>query len=395
MALTTIGDQKTPGRPVQITFAPETGLPSADSTLVLLGHAASGATGINSVITINNAGDPVAGQAEAETKFGVGSELTKMVVAAINAIAKSGNLANFATLKCIPLASTDTGFGTSDAALAALNKVEAEYIVSPYDGNTSTTNTQKIRDQAALMSGAQKVQNSQFGTFAVVANQNVTDPANLFAWDTQYLVPVWFRNSAPTLSVGELAAAYAAVMAGMPIPFNPLDGQVIGGLDAPASISDYASIGANAESETALNQGWGLLKVLPNGTVAIVRTITSRITSDGVTKVGAYYDVQDFSVLYFWRKTVFTRFSQPDFSQVKASLAKAQDAKSEMIRLANVFQDQNMFQAVAQLAKQFAVERSLTDRSRFDVLTPVNVIPGLHVIATNVQAGTQFDAFTV
>jgi phage tail sheath gpL-like len=395
MGLTTIGDQKTPGRPVQITFAPQTGIPSANQTLVLFGHAASGATGINTVVTINNAGDPVAGGAEAATKFGSGSELTKMVIAAINAIAESGNLANFATLKCVPLLSSDTGFG-GGAALAALNKIEAEYIVSPYDGQTDMTNTNAIKNQAASMSGPQNVQNSQFGTFAVVCNQSVSDPSTLFAYDTQYLVPMWFRNSAPTMSNGELAAAYAAVMAGNLIPFNPLDGQVVGGLVPPASISDYETIGANAESETALNLGWGPMKVLPNGTVAIVRTITARITvGDAVTKVSAYYDAQDFSVLYYWRKTVFTRFNQPDFSQVKASQAKAQDAKSELIRLATTFQDQNMFQAVDQLAKQFQVQRSLTDRSRFDVLTPVNVIPGLHVIATNVQAGTQFDAFTV
>lgn len=394
MALTSIQDQKTPGRPVEITFAPQTGLPSPNQTLVLLGHAASGATGINTVISINNSGDAAAAEAEATTKFGV-CELTDMVIAAVRAIAESGNLSNFATMKCIPLAYDDTAFGTSNVALEALNKIEAEFIVSPYDG-TDSANTLLIKNQAATMSGAQKVQNSQFGTFAVVANQDVTDPSLLPDYDTQYLVGVWFRNTAPTLTVGELAAAYAAVMAGNVIPFNPLDGQVIGGILPPANINDNISIGASAESEVALGLGWGPLKVLPNQTVAIVRTITMRLTTgDAVTEVTAYYDVQDFQVLYFWRKTVFTRFNQPDFSNVKASLAKAQDAKSEMIRLAQTFEDQNMFQAVSLLAKQFVVERSLTDRSRFDVLTPVNVIPGLHVIATNVQAGTQFDAFTV
>ena len=69
--------------------------------------------------------------------------------------------------------------------------------------------------------------------------------------------------------------------------------------------------------------------------------------------------------------------------------------KSEAIRLANLFEDQEMFQAVAQLSKQFVVERSTSDRHRFDVLTPVNVIPGLHVIATNIEAGTQFDALSI
>ena len=54
-----------------------------------------------------------------------------------------------------------------------------------------------------------------------------------------------------------------------------------------------------------------------------------------------------------------------------------------------------MFQAVRQLASQFRVTRASTDRSRFDIYTPVNVIPGLHVVTTTVEATTQFDTLTV
>jgi phage tail sheath gpL-like len=68
---------------------------------------------------------------------------------------------------------------------------------------------------------------------------------------------------------------------------------------------------------------------------------------------------------------------------------------SEMIRLATLFQNQQMFQAVDQLAPQFLVQRDTVDRSRFNYLTPVNVIPGLHVIDGNVQATTQFDTLSI
>jgi phage tail sheath gpL-like len=63
--------------------------------------------------------------------------------------------------------------------------------------------------------------------------------------------------------------------------------------------------------------------------------------------------------------------------------------------LAQLFEDNQMFQAVAELAKQFTVVRSLSDRHRFDVMTPVNVVPALHTIATTVRAGTQFDTISV
>jgi phage tail sheath gpL-like len=97
----------------------------------------------------------------------------------------------------------------------------------------------------------------------------------------------------------------------------------------------------------------------------------------------------------FWRKTLYTRFSQPDFTRTKASSDIAQLMLSEMIRLALQFQDQQMFQAVEQLSKFFKVERNVSDRHRFDFFTPVNVIPGLHVIAGNIQATTEFDVVTI
>jgi phage tail sheath gpL-like len=100
-------------------------------------------------------------------------------------------------------------------------------------------------------------------------------------------------------------------------------------------------------------------------------------------------------VLFFWRKTVVTRFNQSDFTNVKASEDQADLALSEVIRLAQLFQEQGMFQNIDALAKEFVVERNASDRSRFDVFTPVNVIPILAVIATNIQGTTAGDTLTI
>ena len=69
--------------------------------------------------------------------------------------------------------------------------------------------------------------------------------------------------------------------------------------------------------------------------------------------------------------------------------------KSELIRLAQQFESQQAFQNVKNLAKQFKVERSASDRHRFDTFTPVNVIPGLAVVANNTQASTDGDALSI
>lgn len=401
MALTSIGDQKTPARPIEITFAPETGLPSADQEVLLMGHAASGcpASSINKVISIDNSSDETAALNECVAKgFGSASEITKMVLAAIKA---NAGQSTFPQLKVVPLDSAETGFGSADAALTAVSKVKAEYVVSPYDSQDDALTT-KLKNTCLLMSGATRTDNSQFGSIGVAFTRDTDSPSTFYQYDTQFLFLPCLRDSgaaelAPAYSIAEMAAAVAARVAGNGIPFNPLDDITIQNVEAPKKQEDWYTIGGGLESEAALNKGYSPLKVKPNGEVAFVRTVTARLSADGTGApiVGAYYDVQDFNVLYYWRKTIWTRVSQPDFKRRKASQEAAVDLKAELVRLASLFEEQTMFQAVTQLAKQFKVERSATDRHRFDVKTPVNVIPGLHVIATNIEAGVQFDTFSV
>lgn len=396
MALTSIGDQKTPGRPVEITFAAELGLPSANKELLLIGTkidagASSGSAVANTVVVVNNVADEKACSGEVATKFGNGSELAKMVLAAVRANRGGGT---FPTIKCVPLPEGSVDFGVADAALVAAQNVKAEYVVSQFDA-TDQTLTGKLKDHCLLVSGAQRVENNQFGTIGVAANKSVTDPSTLFKYDTQFLSLAWFRKSDSAYSVGEIAAAYAARLASNGVPFNPVNDDTIVGLDAQSE-SQRISVGAGLESETCLGQGWTPIYTKPNNESAIVRSVTARLSVDGTGSpvVGAYYDVQDFDVLYFFRKTVFTRLSQPDFKKTKASAAVGNRIKSEIIRLAKLFETQGMFQAVDLLAPSFQIERSATDRHRFDIKIPVNVVPGLQVVATNIEAGTEFDTFS-
>ncbi len=415
MAITSIGFQKTPGRPVEITFAGNTGLPNPNQTINLIGHmgptggpvtggTVSGSATPYVIETINNVSEAEAGADEANALFGEGSELAKMVIAAIKANELEG-ASTFPQIICTPLAASDTDFGPENgagtqAALAAAARVRSEFLVSCYDGHVEDDLTDDLIDTATLMSGAQRTQNGQYGTFAVAMNRTITDPSTLHEYDTQYFIGEWFPDTgtgddAPEYSIGEEAAAFAATIAAGTVPFNPVDGKVMGGVDAPALQSDWITVGAGLESESALNRGWTPIRVLPNGDVAIVRSVTSRITTgDGETEVTAYYDVQDFQVLYFFRLAVVTRLNQPDMTRVKASVQTANNIRGEVLRIAQTFEDQGMFQNVDGLAKLFVIERNATDRSRFDIFVPVNVVPGLHVIATNVQATTEGDVFT-
>jgi phage tail sheath gpL-like len=378
MVLTSIGSQKTPGRPTEITFAGETGLPSDAQIVLLIGRAASGTTGTNTVISISNVADDALAKVEAEALFGAGSEAANMVIAAVKANAGGST---FPALKVCPLASSATDIPAG--AVTAIKAVKAEFVVSPYDLSTDAATRTALKDIALTMSGAQRVSNNQYGTFGVGANRSVVDASTLNKADSQYLVGLWLRDTgsggtAPAYTLGEVAAAAAAVLAANGVPYNPVNDLTIQNLAAPLKQSDWATVGAGLE-------------------VAFVRAVTTRLSADGTGTpvVGAYYDVADFQVLYFWRKTLATRYAQPDFKRTKASRRNALNLKAEAIRLAQAFQDQGMFQAVDQLAKSFVVERNASDRHRFDVKTPVNVIPGLHVVASNIEATTEFDTITV
>ena len=373
MALTNIGIQKTPGDPIEIVNRTlDVRRRRLSAIVMIVAHAASGATGVNTVVTINNSGDPVAGAAEANTKFGAGSEAAKAVIAAINANADISN-ANFPPLLVLPLASNDVSVAQAAQNAILQRQGQVDFIAWPYDLSADATDRTILKNLSATLSGASRTQMQQYGTIGVGAARNA-DPSTLFKMDTQFLSGVWHRDTtgANPYSLAELAAAAAAEYASNSVPFNPLDSVVVGGVTASTNPADYPTVGASLESETCLNQGWTPLKTNPNGDVAFVRTVTGRLTVNGagVTPVNDYVDVQDWQVLYYWRKTLAARFGQPDLTQTKASTPTARNISGEVIRLAQSFEDQNMFQAVAQLAKFFLIQRNASDRSRFGRADP-------------------------
>lgn len=402
MALTGIGTARTPGRPLEVVLGPDTTEPDSNQEVLLMGHVASGSSsGTVAAYTakiINNSGDVTAALTESEGYFGVASELSKMVVAAIKAN-EGGSV--FPRLKCVNIPFSVADYGPADEALEAAKRVKAEFLVSPYDA-TETTLRGDLKSAAEAMSAASRVSNNQFGTVGVMANMDEDDPSALPTADTEFLTLITLRDTssggdANPYSVAELAAAAAARMASNLAPFNPLDDLDIPNVTAPVNDADNYSIGDSLESEVVLGQGWSPLKVLPNGDVAFTRAITARLSADGTGSpvLNSYIDVQDFQVLYLWRKTLYTRFSQRDFKRVKASEKKAQAALAEMLRLAASFEDQEMFQAVDKLAPFFRVQRSSADRSALEYYTPVNVVPGLHRMLGRVEAVTTFDSIVI
>jgi hypothetical protein len=128
--VTSIGDARTPATEVEITDPSDTGLADRDPRGPAHWPQARDfrhRCGERGQDHLELRRCPAA-QTEAEGYWGAGTEIVKMVVAAVKANEGS---AIRPPLKGCGLASTDTGFGTSDAALTAVKRVKAEFVVSP------------------------------------------------------------------------------------------------------------------------------------------------------------------------------------------------------------------------------------------------------------------------
>lgn len=199
-----------------------------------------------------------------------------------------------------------------------------------------------------------------------------------------------------------VAAAHAGAMMQSAFPYNPLTNVQVGGLMSPKKSSDVIVVDPNGASEQALAAGLSPLSVKPDGSVTFIRTRTTfTLLADGVSPALAYFDWQDLVILNDFREDCYLVTQNPPFNGnpggTKASQIVANLLKDEILRVAQSYEDDGAFQGVKTLAKQFIVQPSQSSRGRFDFKIPVNVLPGLYVIAGNIQAvsGANFGDFTL
>jgi len=365
----------------------------ADNDLVLIGRLAiAGSTVLaNSLTVIENFGDEVLAKTEAEGYFGADSELVEMVVAAIkgnkfsNAVPKV-----FPRIKVLSLASSSVDLA---GALAANISVPMPY-VGVWFPASETVLREALRDHLDFISSASRGKNGQFGSSAFVATDAVlaTATASALAIGSRLISAPYLRDTAVTKAnkVYAVSAAYAAVAAVNPAPFNPMNDIVVGGLNVPASIADHHTTGDTGTTSLALSAGLTPLEVNSKGQVTISRAITTVRTNDAFEDI-SYFDFPDMQTIFFFRKTEFAIAAQEKYKRTRASKEVAQNIMSEIKSAAIDFQNEGMFQQVEKFFDQFTVERSSTNRSAFVYRIPYNVVPGLHNIGIQNTATTEFD----
>lgn len=374
---------------------------AADNLHVIFAQkaAAGGSATAGQLVTIENYGDPVAAATECVTKFGTASQAQDMVVAAINAV-KSSSYEDkvFPPIKVFVLANGATS-ATLAAELATIANQQTPFITLPYP-STDSVALAALKAHLVAISANDRGALGQFGSFGVMATDAATataTPTGLSA-GSELINIAWLRDSAGTKAnkIECVAAAYGAILAALGLPFNPINDLKIGGLVAPVSAADWHTPGDAGTVALGLNDGVVPLTVNASGEICVSRSISSRVVTSGVVET-AYYDHQDWRVLFYLRKNIYNLAVQPRYKQAKASTQKLAALKSEILALCKTLEVEplQMLQHVDLLADQFTYARQPNNRHAAVYYVPVNVIPGFHNKGVELVGTTQFDSVVI
>lgn len=333
-------------------------------------------------------------------------------------------LIDFATLISGPDRDLNGQFGSfctfgsidDDSAAFAYN-MNSRYAIVAW---LQDTNTALIDDLAGASTSGSPTLTGFSSTVGIYAGATITGtgvPANTFVGSTtKTTVSMVDANGEPVNATATgsttfdfqnvvsqsheiVAAAHAAGMMSSAFPYNPLQNVQIGGLVAPKKSTDLIVFDPNGLSELALVAGLSPIATLADGTLRFVRTRTTYTTLPGNITVTDYFDWQQIVVLYDFREDCYQIGQLPPFNNnpggTKASQTIAAKFKDEVLRQAQAYEDRGAFQNVQLSAKKFVVQVSTTSRGRFDFKIPVDVIPGLYVIAGNIVGVSDLVNFTI
>ena len=185
----------------------------------------------------------------------------------------------------------------------------------------------------------------------------------------------------------EIAAAYAAAIAGEPDLARPLNDVVLTGIYPPLDATRYT----RSELTTLLANGVAPLIVNANEDVTICRSIATYYQDDDGQADDTLLDLQTIRVLDFVRKSVKQRFSDR-FSQVKiAAVAHTENTtdtskiKVEILDVLMALEGVDYIENVDDNKDDVNVERNANNTSRVDCKIPSDVVNGLHVLAARID----------
>ena len=176
----------------------------------------------------------------------------------------------------------------------------------------------------------------------------------------------------------EIAAAVAAVWCSEPDPARPLNGLALKTIAAP----DTAFLLSRTEQENCLANGVTPLEVGSDGTVQIVRLITTYTKNpQGIADV-SLLDATTITSLDYTREAVRERIALR-FPREKISIKRKtpERVRGQILDVLHKLEALEILDNVDAYKDQLIVEKDLQNVGQLNARIPANVVPGLHVFA--------------
>lgn len=267
------------------------------------------------------------------------------------------------------------GAGDPDIApaLAAVFAAGHDIVVSPFSTQAALT---ALRTHVTAVSGPME-QRSAIGVGGW--GKSLSTGSTLAGQINDGAISLGWHNGSVKLA-GEIAAAYAAVIASEEDPARPLNTLPLAALDVTA----LADRPGRKEQENALYNGLTPFEIGPGDKVQIVRAITTYIINpQGIDDV-SLLDLTTIRTLYYVRKSCRERIALR-FPRDKLSSRTPAKVRSELLDVLYKLEELEIVEEVDANKAALIVERDLQDVNQLNAAIPVDVVNGLHVFAARID----------
>lgn len=276
----------------------------------------------------------------------------------------------------VAMASGATNPAIQDA-LTAVFAAQYDIIITPYNNQTDLTTLKTHLDSVT----GPLEQRPGIGVYAV--NAVLSDATTLAGQVNSGLITGAYlryttcqRRSMPY----EIAAAYGAVLASEEDPARPLNTLALSGMAA----SDISERLSRTEQESLLNNGVTPLDVDTDGTVRIVRAISTYTKNASSIDDPTYLDITTIRTLNYVRKALRERIALR-FPREKLSSKTAAMVKTELYAALLQLEELQIVECVADNKDGLIVERDTVDVNRLNAQIPTDIVNGLHVFAGKID----------
>lgn len=272
----------------------------------------------------------------------------------------------------VAVATGDAGAGDPDIspALSAVFAAGFTVVVTPFATQDALS---ALRDFVGDVSSALE----QRGTTGVAGWNGTLSTAVTLAGDVNdgRITIGWHNGS--QLPGALIAAGYAAVIASQTDPAKPYDDLPVSGLD----VTPLSRRPGRNEIESALWNGVSPLKVGAGNQVQIVRAISTYTTSADGAADPSLLDITSMRTLDYVRLAINNRI-ELRFPQQKNTPRVGAAVRSEILNVLYQLEDMEVVENVDEYKDGIVYQVSPTDSTRLNFSIPVNIVSGLHVIAS-------------